>query len=398
MPDSRPSSNDSLERSATPSAEERNPAPEATPKRTAWALHIGLFLATVASMLLVSYKGEAGTVHDRLVHSAQFAGTLTAILLAHEFGHYFAARIHKVEASLPFFIPMPFPEFSLLGTMGAVIRMRGKIKTRNALLDIGASGPLAGLCVAIPAYLWGAAHSGLAPISSGQGLELGDSLALKVMDHFAGGNIPPGMELSLSPVAFAAWGGMLVTMINLFPVSQLDGGHVAYALLGPRQDRVAVTVHRSMLVFFFVSVAAYTLRDLRGGIGFYRMGNHIQNSLFWLLWFHVLAVIGTATATDEAVEQSNVMSIRVRIAGLIALLGMVWVGSEKASAPIFWLGWFLALGMFIALDVRGGMFKKHTLLDHPATGGEPLNLTRTIIAIITLAWFVLLFMPAPITI
>lgn len=393
MPDSPPSSNDSLGPSATRSAE------DAPPAKTNWSLHIGLFLATVASMFIVSYKGEAGPVHDRVVHGAQFAGTLTAILLAHEFGHYFAARIHKVEASLPFFIPLPIPEFSLLGTMGAVIRMRGKIKTRNALLDIGASGPLAGLCVAIPAYLWGAAHSGFVPVSSGQGLELGDSIALKVMDHFAGGNIPPGMELSLSPVAFAAWGGMLVTMINLFPISQLDGGHVAYALLGPRQDRVAVTVHRSMLVFFFVSVAAYTLRDLHTEYGFYRLGNHIQNSLFWLLWFHVLAVIGTATASDEAIEESGVMSIRVRVAGLIGLLGLMWVGSEKAPHSIpYWIGWFLALGMFIALDVRGGMFKKHHLLDHPATGGEPLNLTRTIVAIMTLAWFVLLFMPAPITI
>jgi membrane-associated protease RseP (regulator of RpoE activity) len=391
MPDSPPSSNDSLAPSATRSA-------EAAPQPTAWALHIGLFLATVASMFIVNFVDEDGPAKIRAVHGAQFAGTLTAILLAHEFGHYFAARIHKVDASLPFFIPLPIPGISLLGTMGAVIRMRGKIKTRNALLDIGASGPLAGLCVAIPAYLWGVAHSGLAALSSGQGLELGDSIALKVMDHFAGGKVPPGMELSLSPVAFAAWGGMLVTMINLFPVSQLDGGHVAYALLGPRQDRVAVTVHRSMLVFFFVSVAAYTMRDVRGGIGFYRLGNHIQNSLFWLLWFHVLAVIGTATATDEAIEQSNVMSIRVRIAGLIALLGMVWVGSEKASSPIYWVGWFAALGMFIALDVRGGMFKKHTLLDHPVTGGEPLNLTRRIVAVITLAWFVLLFMPAPITI
>jgi hypothetical protein len=348
-------------------------------------------------MFIVNFVDEDGPAKIRAVHGAQFAGTLTAILLAHEFGHYFAARIHKVDASLPFFIPLPIPGISLLGTMGAVIRMRGKIKTRNALLDIGASGPLAGLCVAIPAYLWGAAHSGLAPLSSGQGLELGDSIALKIMDHFAGGNIPPGMELSLSPVAFAAWGGMLVTMINLFPVSQLDGGHVAYALLGPRQDRVAVTVHRSMLVFFFVSVAAYAMRDVRAGIGFYRLGNHIQNSLFWLLWFHVLAVIGTATATDEAVEQSGVMSIRVRVAGLIALLAMVYIGSEKASSPMYWVGWFLALGMFIALDVRGGMFKKHSLLDHPATGGEPLNLARTIVAVVTLAWFVLLFMPAPIT-
>ncbi|MEO8877967.1 MAG: site-2 protease family protein, partial [Polyangiaceae bacterium] len=308
MPDSPRSSNDSLEPSATRSAESprdsRSSLEPASRQPTAWSLHIGLFLATVASMFTVRYLGEDGTRAVRALHGAQFAGTLTAILLAHEFGHYFAARIHKVDASLPFFIPFPFSQF---GTMGAVIRMRGTIPTRAALLDIGASGPLAGLCVAIPAYLWGSAHSEFVTVTAGGGMELGDSIALRVMDHFATGTPPPGMELSLSPIAFAAWAGMLVTMINLFPVSQLDGGHVAYALLGPRQDRISVNVHRSMLVFFFVSVAAYCLRDIRGGIGFYRIGIHIQNSLFWLLWFHVLAVIGTTTATEAALEKSTAM-------------------------------------------------------------------------------------------
>ena len=393
MPDSRPSSNDSLEPSATRSAEPTQTSPR---QPTAWHIHIGLFLATVASMFSVRYFGEDGTSHVRALHGAQFAGTLTAILLAHEFGHYFAARIHKVDASLPFFIPFPLSEF---GTMGAVIRMRGTIPTRSALLDIGASGPLAGLCVALPAYFWGAAHSTFVPlVASGEGMELGDSIALKVLDHFAAGNPPPGMELSLSPVAFAAWAGMLVTMVNLFPISQLDGGHVAYALLGPRQDRIAVNVHRAMLVFFFVSVGAYLARDIRGGIGFFRVGEHVRNSLFWLMWFHVLAVIGTATASEKALEQSNVMSIRVRVAGLIGLLAMVWIGTEGNRPPVFWLGWFVGLGMFIAMDVRGGLFKKHALLDHPTTGGTPLALGRTIVAIVTLAWFVLLFMPAPISI
>jgi membrane-associated protease RseP (regulator of RpoE activity) len=187
-------------------------------------------------------------------------------------------------------------------------------------------------------------------------------------------------------------------MINLFPVSQLDGGHVAYSLLGPRQDRIAVNVHRSMLVFFFVSVAAYSLRDIRGGIGLYRIGTHVQNSLFWLLWFHVLAVIGTATASESAVEDSHVMSIRVRVAGLIGLLALAWIGTERANTSFFWVGWFAGLALFIAMDVRGGFFKRHSLLDHPTTGAEKLNLTRAIIAVVTLAWFVLLFMPAPISI
>src|SRR5207253_4087846 len=95
--------------------------------------------------------------HDAVLHGAQFTGALLTILVAHELGHYVAARIHKVDASLPFFIPMPL--ISPFGTMGAVIRMRGVIPTRAALLDIGASGPLAGLAFAIPLYLWGAAHS-----------------------------------------------------------------------------------------------------------------------------------------------------------------------------------------------------------------------------------------------
>ena len=92
-----------------------------------------------------------------LAHAAQFTGALLAILLAHEFGHYIAARLHKVDASLPFFIPLPI--LSPFGTMGAVIRMRSVIPTRRALFDIGAAGPLAGLALAIPLYAWGVAHS-----------------------------------------------------------------------------------------------------------------------------------------------------------------------------------------------------------------------------------------------
>ena len=398
MADLPPSSSDSLPPSRARSADDHAKRASSSKPTSIW-VHIALFLATVFSMFLVSFMDEDGPRKIRALHGAEFAGTLTLILLFHEFGHYFAARIHKVEASLPFFIPLPLPSISPFGTMGAVIKMRGVIPNRRALLDIGASGPLAGLCIAIPAYFWGAAHSTFVPLSSGAGMELGESIALKTLDWLAAPNMPPGMELSLSPVAFAAWAGMLVTMINLFPVTQLDGGHVAHALLGKKHNAVALNVHRAMLVFFFLSVGAYLVRDFHTGIGFHRIGAHVQNSLFWLVWFHVLAILGTATASDGVREAlPNLMSVRVRIVGLLGLLTLVGIGADASRPPIYWIGFFAGLALFVAMDIRGGLFKDHALLNHPEVGGEQLGIGRKIVAIVTLLWFVLLFMPAPISI
>ena len=219
-----------------------------------------LFLATVASVFVTGVYTQGSRWQ-----AAQFAATLLVILVAHELGHYVAARLHKVDASLPYFIPMPL--LSPFGTMGAVIRMRGVIPTRRALLDIGASGPIAGLCFAIPLYIWGAAHSHLVPLpTSGDGsVQLGESILMKVLDHVFAPAKPEGMDLELSPIAFGAWGGMFVTMINLLPVGQLDGGHVAYALFGTKQDRYAQLIHRSMLAFFFVVVFGHVARDVASG-------------------------------------------------------------------------------------------------------------------------------------
>src|SRR6185503_1065063 len=137
MPDSSPSSSDSLPPSEAPSVRSLPPV--------AWRTNLWLFLATLGSVF-VTGMGHAGFTRAGLVEGSLFAGSLMSILVAHEFGHWIAARIHKVDASLPFFIPMPV--LSPFGTMGAVIRMRGVIPTRRALLDIGASGPLAGMAFA----------------------------------------------------------------------------------------------------------------------------------------------------------------------------------------------------------------------------------------------------------
>jgi membrane-associated protease RseP (regulator of RpoE activity) len=288
------------------------------------------------------------------------------------------------------------PILSPFGTMGAVIRMRGVIPTRKALLDIGASGPLAGLCLAIPLYAWGIAHSHVVPMDgSVEGMQLGESVLTKILDRLVVGAVADGMTLSLSPVAFAAWGGMFVTMINLFPVGQLDGGHVAYALLGKRQDKAAVIAHRSMLAFFFVSLASYVVRDLRGGLGLHRIGEHVNNSLFWFGWFEVLAVLGAlSTRGQESTEAPETLSISTRIMAVVPLMFLAAWGRDQAS-PTLWVAWFAGLGILLAMEVKGGTLRKHALFDHPATGTEPLRLGRVILAIVTLLFFALLFMPTP---
>src|SRR5687767_5409242 len=173
---------------------------EASPESASWRKNLLLFLATVASVfttyVVMNKKAAAGWfAPEGLLHGGQFAGTLLTILVAHEFGHYIAARIHKVDASLPYFIPLPL--LSPFGTMGAVIRMRGTIPTRRALLDIGAAGPLAGLVFAIPLYLYGIAHSQLITVD-GEGVQLGESILLKTLDWMAGPKVTPGTDILLS--------------------------------------------------------------------------------------------------------------------------------------------------------------------------------------------------------
>ncbi|HVQ75797.1 MAG TPA: site-2 protease family protein [Candidatus Binatia bacterium] len=165
-----------------------------------------------------------------LLDGFPFAGTLLAILVTHEFGHYFTARANGVAVSLPYFIPAPPPFF--FGTFGAVILMRAPARDRNALFDIAAAGPLAGLVIAVPALWIGLGWSHVATVPAGQNLIFGDSLLMRAMTYAKFGAIPPGMDVFVHPVALAGWFGLFVTALNLFPVGQLDGGRIAYALFG----------------------------------------------------------------------------------------------------------------------------------------------------------------------
>jgi membrane-associated protease RseP (regulator of RpoE activity) len=377
-----------------PSAEDTKTERVSAP--LSWRFNVGLFLATVASCLVTWMVNEKSTSPPTMWRAAEFTATLLSILLAHEFGHYFAARIHKVDATLPFFIPMPV--LSPFGTMGAVIRMRSIIPTRRALLDIGAAGPLAGLALAIPAYAWGIAHSQPVALDTVEGgMQLGNSLLLRLLDHWFAPPIPDGMDLMLSPVAYAGWTGMFVTMINLLPVGQLDGGHVAFSLFGPRQNRIAQWVHRSMLVFFFVSVASFVARDVRAGVGLWHLGRHVNDSLFWLVWFEVLAVLGSLSRSPHsASERASPLSLRTRGFATLGLALLAGAFHDKGS-PVLWSTWFLGLGVLLAMEIRWGALRAtSTVLDHPPTGAQPLRFGRAAIAVVTLVFFALLFMPIPI--
>ncbi len=174
-----------------------------------------------------------------------FSLTIMAILLGHEMGHYITSHRHHVPATLPYFIPAP----SFIGTFGAVIRMKGAIWDRRTLLDIGASGPIVGFVLALPALVVGFA---LSPVVAGGGdvggLALGNSLIVLVVSFLVKGNLPSNMTVALHPVAFAGWIGMFVTSLNLLPVGQLDGGHISKALFPNHSDNIARVVHLSLFL------------------------------------------------------------------------------------------------------------------------------------------------------
>ncbi|MBN2244536.1 MAG: site-2 protease family protein, partial [Candidatus Aminicenantes bacterium] len=170
---------------------------------------------------------------------------LLGILLAHEMGHYLACRYYHVDATLPYFIPAP----TIIGTMGAFIKIRSPITQKRQLFDIGIAGPLAGFVLAVPCVIYGLYHSKLVPPLPAEGsIVFGEPLLLVLIGNMIFSGSPETFDLILHPVAFAGWVGMLVTALNLFPISQLDGGHVAYAVIGKKAKILARIVFYAFLI------------------------------------------------------------------------------------------------------------------------------------------------------
>lgn len=300
------------------------------PKASNPWINLLMLILTALSVLWVginySYDSNAPTLVQGLLRGIggglAFALSLMLILLAHEFGHYLAARYHRTAATLPFFIPMPFPPF---GTMGAFIQLKEPPKNKRVLLDIGIAGPLSGLLVAIPVLIIGLYLSNLdrlpLVLNRGEGLTLeGNSLlylGLKYLvfgrllpEPWSYGNLSPlaywiryfftgqplpigGMDVLLHPMALAGWAGLLVTALNLIPAGQLDGGHLLYVLLGRHAQRALPIILIALMV-----------------LGMVWQG--------WWLWALLIFFLGRYYA--EPLDQITVLDPRRRA---IAYLGLV---------------------------------------------------------------------------
>jgi membrane-associated protease RseP (regulator of RpoE activity) len=214
-------------------------------------INVMLFIATVISVIFAgSFVGNAIDLGAGLL----LAASLLGILVAHEAGHYVVGRMRGARTSLPYFIPLPLP--ASFGTMGAVIVQREPFENRRSLLEIAAAGPLAGFAVAVPLLLLGLWLSEVKPLpAAGEFIFLGDSVLTRLAGILRFGVAYPanGLDVVLHPIALGAWYGLLVTGINLIPAGQLDGGHIAYALLGPRAKFASYVALAIMACLAFVS-------------------------------------------------------------------------------------------------------------------------------------------------
>ena len=282
----------------------------------AW-INAVLFVATLWSTLLVGATNVleptawADVVSPSyLINGLPFSATLLVILLAHEFGHYFAARYHRVAVTLPYFLPMPIG----FGTFGAFIRLKEPISDRRKLFDIGVAGPLAGLIVGLPLLLYGLSIStvDVPPPNTSYMIE-GNSLLYLGLKYLLFGQILPnpitGADVFISQIAFAGWIGLLVTALNLLPVGQLDGGHTVFALFG-----------RKARVINLASMGILAVLALASLPGIQSVIPGLENVGFtgWFIWLVLLLLIGIEhpPALDDVTQLDN----RRRLIGYLVIM------------------------------------------------------------------------------
>ncbi|MCP4359387.1 MAG: site-2 protease family protein [Chloroflexi bacterium] len=279
------------------------------PQKSKWQINALLFILTIFSTLITGAISEAQTPEQIAEYATQlwrgipFSASILLILGAHEMGHYLAARYHKVEVTLPYFIPLPV--ISPIGTLGAFIQLKERVKNKRALLDIGVAGPLAGFVFAVPILFIGLSTSEVGPIVEG-GLLEGNSILYAAMKILIFGEFLPNgsQDVYLNQLAWAGWVGLLVTGLNLMPVGQLDGGHITYALWGKKTEQ------------FFMPVLI-----LLGGLAVLSL--LIGGALTWLVWWLLIFVFGRVHA--EPLDDVTELDGRRRWIGLITMIIFVLV-------------------------------------------------------------------------
>lgn len=231
-------------------------------------LHVFLFILTFLTTLLAGALQAGVNIFQqpfRIIEGLPFAITLITILLVHELSHYYASKKNKIEATLPYFIPAP----SLVGTFGAFIKMKSPIMTRRALIDIGASGPIAGFVASVVACIIGLYMSEVVFLQSFEsGVSLGNSILFYILSWLTLGVTPDDYDIILHPVAFAGWIGLFITSLNLLPIGQLDGGHIAYAVFGDKHRQISI-----FMIFFLLLLGLFSWEG-------------------WVLWGILMLVLG----------------------------------------------------------------------------------------------------------
>jgi len=276
---------------------------EPAPRRERWWLHVLLLVATLFSTVvagsllaghwpigfeaLLLYGGwwvpiPVAIDVGALVPGLPFGVALVGVLAVHEAGHYLAARRHRISVTPPYFIPFP-PYLSVIGTLGAFIRLRSPVLSRSTLLDVAVSGPLLSFLASLPLLWWGLAHSRVigvvnAPTAylvrfASERLWLGESLAMSWLTRLVLDFPGAGHVVEMHPIAFAGWLGLFVTALNLLPISQLDGGHLLYALFGSRQRLAAWAFFLALIPLGFLWAGWWVWAVLVAGVGRGRIGH-----------------------------------------------------------------------------------------------------------------------------
>ena len=267
-------------------------------------INIVLLLATVCTTTVVGamlYDVDPLASPLDIYRGLPFALAIMLVLGSHELSHYIASRRHGVDATLPYFIPFPLPP---IGTMGAIIRQKGPVPTRQALFDVGISGPLVGMLVAIVVTIFGL----LMPLQTHSGLSaMGMSPNAPLLFGFLLGVLHPGATVaSVDPIAFAGWVGMLVTMLNLIPVGQLDGGHVSRAVLGKFADRISRVIPLCLMA-----------------IGLYGTFALNQDGELWILWGLITSFMSSAAHPKPTDDTLTVGTPRIALACATVALALL---------------------------------------------------------------------------
>ncbi len=363
--------------------------------------HLTLFALTFGcvsfvGIMWVGHTAQAETYWDMLGQGAVFATLLLSFLGVHEFGHYFAAMYHHVRTTLPYFIPVPIG----IGTFGAVIRIKEKVKDSIKLFDIGIAGPLSGFVVALGLLLYGFAtlpdpsfimnFDGHEPIQqyvqqhgafpdqpvsepNGSLLMVGETLLYSFLAQFFE-NVPPMWEMYHYPFLFAGWLGLFFTALNLTPIGQLDGGHILYSLLGYRRHRLIARVFFCVLTIL-AGVGAVPL--LHSSLGGY---DNSYATLSWLIWGLVLFFLLRKAYHKE--HRWIAPATAISLAGSAFLL-FNFYGGVDTTGSLMWVVWSFFLAYLIGLE------------HPPALVERPLDRTRTILGWTSMAIFILCISPNP---